>query len=137
MTPQIRPTNYTTKNPKLCKVPQRTLQSRRTFKPLNKVPRSTTTQNRCPKGPPSHNTNNYMRRLQVRTGCSKETMHGGASKNLMWGAMKQLRGASEHRTMGVLRDTLDRGPLKHRIWSCIWDNVKDPIRSFRAPFVLT
>ena len=38
--------------------------------------------------------------------------------------------------LGVLRGTLDRGPLKHRIGSCIWDNVKDPIRSFRAPFVL-
>ena len=38
--------------------------------------------------------------------------------------------------MGVLRGTLDRGPLKHQIGSCIWDNVKDPIRSFRAPFVL-
>ena len=54
----------------------------------------------------------------------------------MWGALKHLRGASEHRIMGVLRGTLDRGPLKHQIGSCIWDNVKDPIRSFRAPFVL-
>ena len=60
----------------------------------------------------------------------------GASKNLMWGALKHLRGASEHHIMGVLRGTLDRGPLKYQIGSCIWDNVKDPIRSFRAPFVL-
>ena len=29
--------------------------------------------------------------------------------------------------MGVLQGTLDRGPLKHEIGSCIWDNVKDPI----------
>ena len=65
----------------------------------------------------------------MRTGCSKETMVG-ACKNLMWGAL--------HRTMGggVLRGTLDRGPLKHRVGSCLWDNVKGPIRSFRAPFVL-
>ena len=54
----------------------------------------------------------------------------------MWGALKHLRGASEHRIMGVLRGTLDRGPLKHQIGSFIWDNVKHPIRSFRAPFVL-
>ena len=58
--------------------------------------------------------------------------NGGASKNLIWGALKHLMGASEHRTMGVLRGTLDRGPLKHQIGSCIWDNVKDPIRSFRV-----
>ena len=38
--------------------------------------------------------------------------------------------------MEVLRGTLDRGPMKHRIGSCIWDNVKDPLRSFGAPFVL-
>ena len=71
----------------------------------------------------------------MRTGCPKGTIRG-ASKNLMWGALKHLRGASEHHSMGVLRGTLDRGPLKYQIGSCIWDNVKDPIRSFRAPFVL-
>ena len=76
-----------------------------------------------------------MRRLRVRTGCSKATKWGGgrASENLMWGALKHPK---VHRIMGVLRSTLDMGPLKHRIGSCIWDNVKDPIRSFRAPFVL-
>ena len=70
----------------------------------------------------------------MRTGCPKATMRG-ASKNLMRGALKHIRGASEHRSMGVLRGTPDRGPLKHQRGSCIWDNVKDPIRSFRAPFV--
>ena len=60
----------------------------------------------------------------------------GASKNLVWGALKHIRGASGHHSMGVLRGTLDRGPLKHQIGSCIWDTVKDPIRSFRASFVL-
>ena len=59
----------------------------------------------------------------MRTGCPKATR--GASKNLMWGALKHIRGASEHRSMGVLRGTLDRGPLKNQIGSCIWDNVKD------------
>ena len=52
------------------------------------------------------------------------------------GAVKKRRGASEDRSMGVRQGTLDRGSLKHRIGSCIWDTMTDNIRAFRAPFVL-
>ena len=38
--------------------------------------------------------------------------------------------------MGVRQGTLDRGPLKHRIGTCIWDNMTDNIWAFRAPLIL-
>ena len=74
-------------------------------------------------------------RLEVRTGCPKAT-NGGCFQYPYVGCSEAAYGASEHHSKRVLRGTLGRGPLNNQIGSCIWDNVKDPIRSFKAPFVL-
>ena len=92
-------------------------------------------QNRCAEVPSEVLIIIQITLRQVTIECPKSVM-GGASKNLVCASLKHLSGASEHHSVGVLRGTLDRGPLKHQIGSCIWDNVKDPMRSFRAPFVV-
>ena len=79
-------------------------------------------------GPTSHNIhisdghNSEDRVFQSNNeGCFEGPYVGCSRSTVAWGSF-------EAPSVG--------GPPKNRIWSCIWDNVSDTIRSFRAPFVL-